>query len=269
MNVFSDIIETTKRLGQISVQPISRGKCKMTAMNKNKTKLIILISISISPLNGFSKNVELDEPREFNWNKENDIECMSSVHSDENIVCHIKNSSTETKTIAVAVDGGTSCSSEIYPEGTTGHFDTYANVNDGAPFGTDTGATMIESFGTNQFLSLSEFYTDRTEFSRRIQTFPSPSDTNLWYAATYSISECPGDFTQTAQCKGVIVPFHTIFITTVTGEVPDNYCQIEAGKMYYINYIHDIDPFDSTPGRCASLDHTVCSMFTSETADEI
>lgn len=168
-------------------------------------------------------------------------------------------------TINYSEGGNPSCTSAVYPSiaGSKVEID-YTVANDGYPFGTNTGGTLVETFGTSQFLALSNFSTNKTDFRRRIATYASPTSVNPWYAVTWSISECPGDFTSSAVCKGQMIPSNEIAISTKQTGEPASYCIIQPGVSYYLNFVHDLEPYDQTPGRCANPSHTSCAMFTSE-----
>lgn len=162
------------------------------------------------------------------------------------------------------------CEENVYPNFTQKLEMTYEEAHY-FPFGESTGGTIRERFSIDRFLALSDFFTDRTDFRRRIATFPaSPADGRPWYAMSWSLSECPGDFTETATCRGVLVPYGEMFFSTRPSDGdpapgPD-YCIMQPGVRYYLNFVHDVEPYDETMGRCADPSDTSCAILTSEVA---
>ncbi len=171
--------------------------------------------------------------------------------------------------ITYQTSGNPNCSTSVYPPNTNKLEMTYAEANDGALFGTNTGATIEENINLSQFLALSDFYTDNVNYRRRIATFPAPTGpgNKPWLAISWSISECPGDFSETtATCTGALIPNQEIAISTRQSGEPSFYCIIQPGVRYYLNIIHDITPYDGSPGSCASSSDQFCTIFASEVA---
>ncbi|MCB1582996.1 MAG: hypothetical protein KDI92_08025 [Xanthomonadales bacterium] len=146
---------------------------------------------------------------------------------------------------------------------------TYATANNGQPFGTSTNTNARITYNINQMLVLSGFSTPQTNFYRRLQFYPTPANANAVYANTVSISECPGDFNeQTATCVVLADPnSFSQFAISTDPNAPNNYCIIEPNKSYYLNFIHDINPFDNGQGRCLFNTDTSCQIFFNEISD--
>ena len=162
--------------------------------------------------------------------------------------------------------GNPNCSSSVIPSGLSAKNIDYTVMNQGFSFGTNTNTNAIETFSTSQYLAISDLSTTNPNLRRSIQFYQNP--TNLkpnWYV-TMSISECPGDFTNAATCKKLIYPAQepSMYVSTNQSDNPNIYCIIEPNKSYYLNFVHDNDPYDSTPGRCAFTSDTVCSIFFNE-----
>jgi hypothetical protein len=146
---------------------------------------------------------------------------------------------------------------------------SYSNANGGQAFGTSTGTNAIINFSIHQYLQLSDFGTSQINFYRKLQFYPAPSNLNSSYINVVSISECPGDFTQSATCLATVAGagFSQIKITTDPNADENEYCKIEPGASYYMNIIHDQFPFDTQEGRCAFTTNQTCAIFFNELSD--
>lgn len=147
---------------------------------------------------------------------------------------------------------------------------TYADANDGQPFGASTNTNNRTTYSINQLLIMSNFSTSQQNFYRRLQFLPTPSSSDAAFANTISISTCPGDFNQeTAVCVGIADPGSSSqFLISTDPGAPSNYCIIQPNTTYYLNFIHDMTPFDSNPGRCLFTTDTSCEIFFHEVSDD-
>lgn len=158
------------------------------------------------------------------------------------------------------------CDASVHPPGLTMVEDVYANINDGFPFGESTNASFLLNIWNTQFVSLSDFSLPTAETSRRIVFVDAPTSHNHFNTGTVSISECPGDFSETATC---VLPVHnnaTLFISTRTEDPFDGqptFCRLDPRRTYYINYVTSPDPFNEPPS-CNDADDDNCAMFYSE-----
>jgi hypothetical protein len=146
---------------------------------------------------------------------------------------------------------------------------TYTAANGGQPFGTSTGTNLIVDFNINQYLELSGFSTSEVNFYRKLQFYPTPSSSNATHVNVVSVSECPGDFTESATCLATVAGsgYSQMKITTNPNETGSDYCKIERNKSYYLNIIHDQYPFDTVQGRCAFTSNVTCAIFLNELSD--
>lgn len=173
-------------------------------------------------------------------------------------------------TIDYSEGGNPNCAGVQFPSLSPNKVEmTYAEANDGFNFGESTGATLVEAFRTDQFLALSGFFTNETNYRRRIDNFTAPTNQRPAYGIYYSVSECAGDFSPSATCQGLMVPNVTsLFFSTRASDIANStYCNLEVGKIYYLNFVHDTDPNDSGAGnqpRCAFPSDQTCAIFTSE-----
>ncbi len=171
-------------------------------------------------------------------------------------------------TINYSVGGDPNCAGVQFPTLSPNKVEmTYAEANDGFNFGESTGATLVESFRKDQFLALSGFFTNETNYRRRIDNFTAPTNQRPAYGIYYSVSECAGDFSPSATCQGLMVPNVTsLFFSTRASDIGNaTYCNLEVGKIYYLNFVHDVDPNDNgNQPRCAFPSDQSCAIFTSE-----
>lgn len=146
---------------------------------------------------------------------------------------------------------------------------TYSEANENQSFGQSTNTNARITYGIQQLLILSDFSTSQLNFYRRIQFYPTPSSSDAAYANTVTISECPGDFNSgSATCTHLADPgSFSQFLISTDPNAPSNYCIIEPGKNYYLNFIHDITPFDGTQGRCLFTTDQSCEIFFNEISD--
>ena len=163
-----------------------------------------------------------------------------------------------------ATGGPIECSSDVYPPAHTRISGLFRDINDGFDFGESTNTSALLSFHITRFYALSEFGTDRLDFRRRIVFEDAPSSHNLMRIGTFSVSECPGDFTETARCRKQIQSLSTLFFSTRPDDDPELYCLLEPGERYYINFIHSPDPYGAS-SECRNSSHNECAMFFSET----
>ncbi|WP_267176139.1 hypothetical protein [Marinicella marina] len=147
---------------------------------------------------------------------------------------------------------------------------TYTEINDGFPFGESTSTNVVANFTINQHVEIADLFTDQVNFRRKLQFYPTPSNYNSPFWVSLSISECPGDFTETAVCNRVLVPvqFPQVRVSTYPDDPTDTYCVIEPGKSYYLNMLHDQDPFDEVAGRCAFQPDSTCAVIFGEISDQ-
>lgn len=201
------------------------------------------------------------------WSPSQSIECTtntSEISGDKSVQLSCNKSAPQVMTVNVSTGGG-KCDPSVYPPLQQNKVEkTYASVNDGYNFGEHIGSSIKETFGLTQFLALSNLSTDKVNFYRSMSTYPSPTDLQAWWGVTWSISQCPGDFTPSALCTGVIYPYGAISISTDPEPFDDYTCVIQRNTDYYLNFVHDTEPFDSSLGRCNDQSHLECAIFTVE-----
>ncbi len=164
-----------------------------------------------------------------------------------------------------ALNGG--CSATIYPPGLNISQGFYASFNDGYPFGFSTHTSFEASIFISTFMSLSGFSFDEFNARRRVVFSRPPSNFRPMASGFYSVSECPGDFTGSAICKGIIYNNSTLLFSTIATDDPSRYCILDPAATYYINFIMSDDPYN-VPPSCASPSHSSCAVYYSETALE-
>ncbi|MCX7552643.1 hypothetical protein OS175_02030 [Marinicella sp. S1101] len=179
----------------------------------------------------------------------------------------------QTRTIIFQTQVDPACASTVLPNNLTeGPVQTdYTLLNDGFPFGTNDDTNAIADFNVTQYMEISGFSTSQTNFRRKLQFFPTPSNFNSPFATTMSISRCPGDFNpSTAICTRLFVTtqFPQVRISTNPSDDPNTFCVIQPGQSYYLNFLHDNDPFDQTPGRCGFQTDSRCAVFFNELEDQ-
>ena len=148
---------------------------------------------------------------------------------------------------------------------------TYADSY-GFPFGTQTGGKVKEQWRVDQFLTLSDVYTNSNNFTRRLDFVPAPTDLNQAKVVSYSLSECPGDFSASTVCSGAFsgsATYQINFSTRAADLGNPSICNLEVGKSYYLNFVHDINPNDGngTPPSCADPSDDRCAINATEIAN--
>lgn len=157
------------------------------------------------------------------------------------------------------------CTTDVYPPGLFRENGTYEQYNDGEPFGVSTNTSFLLDIRINRFVVLDNFSYPQVNAWRRIVFVDAPTNHNMMHVGTISVSECPGDFSETATCRISVHNNKTIFVTTRPGDSDiDPFCKLDPNKSYYINYVLTDDPYNGMP-ECADVTDTVCAMFYSET----
>ncbi|MFC3195281.1 hypothetical protein ACFODZ_13595 [Marinicella sediminis] len=156
------------------------------------------------------------------------------------------------------------CTTEVYPPGLARVDGVYANYNDGVEFGNSTNVTFEANIAISTFLTLSEFSFDQPDTRRRITLVTAPTNYDPIEAGTISVSTCPGDFSQTAECVFNVTNNSTLFFSTRPSDAgsPFNFCILDPTQSYYINYITTPDPYNQAP-NCANGAQS-CAFFYSE-----
>jgi len=168
-------------------------------------------------------------------------------------------------TVNVTFNPNSSCSDSVYPNGLERIEKVYSEINDGQPFGVSTNTDVLEDIGIGQFLSVSGFSLTEPNFRRRIVFEQAPTDRRLMENATIAVAECPGDFSETAQCVKSVNNFSNMFFSTNPADNPALYCLMEEDKIYYFNIVLSNDPYNVAP-RCNNIAHQVCAIFYTETS---
>ena len=82
------------------------------------------------------------------------------------------------------------------------------------------------------------------------------------------MSECPGDFTESAVCTMTVTQSATLLMSTRPEDSGlEYYCRLEPGRTYYLNVVASQMPFD-VPPSCSDLpayDPSRCALLFSET----
>ncbi|MCX7554698.1 hypothetical protein OS175_12480 [Marinicella sp. S1101] len=141
---------------------------------------------------------------------------------------------------------------------------SYQFFNDGFGFGESTNSRFLAPVSTNEYLSLAEFSFSDADTRRRIVFNDAPTSENLIDEATISISQCPGDFTESATCVIPVNNNSNVFFSTRPSDLGDPlYCVLDPEKSYYFNLIMSPDPFNTIPS-CDEPTDTQCSAFYAE-----
>ncbi|WP_223787063.1 hypothetical protein [Marinicella meishanensis] len=167
--------------------------------------------------------------------------------------------------VNVTFNANSSCSPTVYPAGLERVEKVYTEINDGQPFGVSTNTDVLEDIGIGQFLSVSGFSLNQTNFRRRIVFEQAPTNHRLMENATISVAECPGDFSETAQCVKAVNNFSNMFFSTNPADNPALYCLMDKDTVYYFNIVLSNDPYNVTP-ECNNPVHEVCAIFYTETS---
>ena len=154
------------------------------------------------------------------------------------------------------------CTTDVYPPGLIRVNGVYRNYNDGFNFGESTNASFLANISINSFLTLSDFSFPQPDSRRRIALVDAPSNFNLMAISTISISECPGDFTETATCVFEVNNNSNVFFSTRPSDAGSFYCMLDPEQAYYINYITTPDPYNEAPS-CVN-DEPDCAIFYAE-----
>lgn len=155
------------------------------------------------------------------------------------------------------------CSASVYPPNLSINEAVYSDNNSGFGFGETTNEAFRANFGIYEFLSLSEFGTDKVNFRRRLTFFPAPTNYNRMNLATISVSHCKGDFSETAVCKYVVFEYENILFSTHVDDDPNQYCILNPTRDYYFNIVLSADPYNESPS-CFRAPDTSCLVMTSE-----
>ncbi len=170
-----------------------------------------------------------------------------------------------TRNVSVTYDENTNpnCSSSVFPQGLNRVQATYQSVNDGFGFGESTNTSFLLDASVTSFVTLSGFKFDQVNTRRRVVFADAPTSSRLMGTGTMSISECPGDFTNTAECVFEVNNTSTLLFSTNSAD-PSAFCKLDPTKTYYANYIHSADPYNITP-TCQSPTNQTCGFFYTET----
>lgn len=180
------------------------------------------------------------------------LTCKNAVQSESAYIAYNSNS--------------TECSENVYPSFLSRISGEYVDINDGQLFGDSTHTSVLVNLNVNSFGTYANFGTDRVNFRRRIVFEDTPTNYNHFDLGTYSVSHCPGDFTQNAQCRGQVHSATTLrFSTNPADQNNSTYCYLERGVMYYINFVTTPDPYGIIP-YCRNTSHDECAMFYTESA---
>lgn len=170
------------------------------------------------------------------------------------------------KTVTVNYSEDSNCTNAVYPPGLTRTNSTYPEVSEGFNFGENANTDVTLPISTSSFLSISGFGLNATNFRRRVDFADAPTDQNLMNVATYSVSECPGDFTATSVCTKAISNFSNIQFSTNQSDDPNAFCILESGKSYYLNFVMDQFPYSGPGPSCDTASDSTCSAFYTEIA---
>ncbi|MGJ8662924.1 MAG: hypothetical protein ACSHWU_04695 [Marinicella sp.] len=172
---------------------------------------------------------------------------------------------TNTRSVQINLDNSPQCSADIYPPNLTRLSSTYQFFNDGYDFGETTHTDVLINLATSEFITLSDFGLTELNFRRRIDFVSAPTNYNRISQATVSISECPGDFTETSICNYLVENFRSIRFSTNQADNPLLYCILEPGTNYYINFVLSPSPYTEPPS-CDSENDFECAIFYTETS---
>ncbi len=159
------------------------------------------------------------------------------------------------------------CTTNVYPgPGLAIKNYNYATLKDGNEFGTTTSGNVAITINNTNFASV-EFTTPNIQpFSRRINFVTAPLHIgNKADKTSFSISSCPGDYSQNAEC---VVTVNNnggnVKITTLSGyDGVAGYCVLDPNTTYYMNFVNKENPYVGSP-QCLDPGDAVCTPFFSE-----
>ena len=155
------------------------------------------------------------------------------------------------------------CTTSVYPPGLTLETYTYQSINDGFGFGEDNNTDVVVNISNNRFAAISGFGSSQTNFRRRMDFVSPPTNYNQASQTTVAISECPGDFSNTAICSKVVSAFRSMKFSTNPADNPAIYCILDPTKTYYMNVVNSEDPYNIAP-YCTNSAHSTCAIFYTE-----
>ena len=151
----------------------------------------------------------------------------------------------------------------MYPHGLRVVNGRYKDINDGFPFSESTNTSFLLNMNTFSFYALSGFSFPVEDTRRRIVFEDAPTNVNLMFKGAMSISVCPGDFSETAQCVMQVNNSKTLMFSTRASDDPERFCKLDPEKVYFANFAHSPEP-GVQPAKCANDSHTKCAMFYTE-----
>ncbi len=165
-------------------------------------------------------------------------------------------------------DAGPVCDDSVFPPGLRHIARAYTELGPMRAFGESTHGARLVEFGEGQFVTFA-FRTPDTPFRRRLVFVDPPTSHNMPdidNLVTLTLSPCPGDFGVTGRCR--LENWNgTVRISTLPGDVGDeNYCVLEAGRDYFMNFVSTAAPYERAP-TCSDAepyDSRRCAMFFSE-----
>lgn len=170
-------------------------------------------------------------------------------------------------TVHITVTGGLNCTSALYPPNLNRVNGVYSQYNDGFNFGVSTNTSFELDIVNTQFYALSGFSLtgdNPLNVRRKITLADAPTQRQI-DQSTMSVSECPGDFSNTATCVipiSTTLPNSVVRFSTVPSDNPAIYCILDPAKTYYVNFVNSPDPYN-TPPSCR-IGHSACTVFYSE-----
>lgn len=145
-------------------------------------------------------------------------------------------------------------------------FNYVYDLNDGIEFGVSTNTDVLINLYNSSYGVASNFtYPATPNFRRRIDFVSAPTSHNSTHLSTVSISQCPGDFSETAVCTKVIESFRSMSFSNNVNDNPLLYCILTPGKTYYLNVVNSSDPYNIAPS-CDDMSDTNCALFFTETS---
>jgi hypothetical protein len=157
-----------------------------------------------------------------------------------------------------------SCSNSVYPPGLILISNEYATFNDGADFGTSINATFELTLNINEFAAVSGVSLPAN--FRRGFLLTSPPTQQQFEQLTFSVSTCPGDFTDNGTvCKRVLNNDSLIKFSTrpEDADSPFQYCMLEPDTQYYFNFITTPSPYTVAPSCQNGINS--CTIYYQET----
>jgi hypothetical protein len=169
--------------------------------------------------------------------------------------------------IKVVAGGGNNCTAAVFPPNLTRITGVYSQYNDGVDFGESTNTSFELDIPNTHFFALSGFsLTGNSQLNvrRKIILADAPTQRQI-DQSTMSVSECPGDFSNTATCVipiSTTLPHSRVNFSTVPSDDPAVFCILDPTKTYYVNFVNSPDPYN-TPPSCR-IGHSACTVFYSE-----